>query len=371
MLEAVDKYFKFTKIAYEETKDLSDADLPSIFICPKANLFKGYLRNLKKHGYNSFEDFLVGNLNGSNKHISWGGLTNISYGNSIQQVFGSNALDEVGIWRFPESRRPEDNYSHHTEQGFTVFDGFCKKLDIDASKMQQIGLYWTILTFPNEEFQISIADSRRSSYYKIDNEALNGDAIVPRKNIGKTYTLQFQVKHLMKNAGKCTDYGEQEQFLTYADCVENHHQKMFQSLLGCMVPWLSAPNQPSVCKDRYTTTTNNFTVLENMISQIKTRVLLSNDHYNVCLKPCVELTVYSKLKGVVTDSNNTLIALSFDASVKIVKYMNAYGLFELVVDVGSSLGLWIGLSAIGVFDLFLKAASLLKKTLNEARQLVG
>ena len=34
--------------------------------------------------------------------------------------------------------------------------------------------------------------------------------------------------------------------------------------------------------------------------------------------------------------------------------MQAYDMFDLVVEVGSSLGLWIGLSAIGLFDLALQ-----------------
>ena len=33
--------------------------------------------------------------------------------------------------------------------------------------------------------------------------------------------------------------------------------------------------------------------------------------------------------------------------------MQAYGFFDLIVEVGSSLGLWIGLSALGVLDLAL------------------
>ena len=38
--------------------------------------------------------------------------------------------------------------------------------------------------------------------------------------------------------------------------------------------------------------------------------------------------------------------------------MEAYGFFDLVVEVGSSLGLWIGLSALGVFDLLLDIVAL-------------
>ena len=37
------------------------------------------------------------------------------------------------------------------------------------------------------------------------------------------------------------------------------------------------------------------------------------------------------------------------------RYNMAYGVFDLVVEVGSSLGLWVGLSVLGIFDLVLAA----------------
>ena len=39
----------------------------------------------------------------------------------------------------------------------------------------------------------------------------------------------------------------------------------------------------------------------------------------------------------------------------VVRYNMAYEVFDLVVEVGSSLGLWVGLSALGIFDLVLAA----------------
>ena len=42
------------------------------------------------------------------------------------------------------------------------------------------------------------------------------------------------------------------------------------------------------------------------------------------------------------------------------RYLNAYDFFDLVVEAGSSLGLWIGLSALGVFDLLVKVGNVVK-----------
>ena len=39
--------------------------------------------------------------------------------------------------------------------------------------------------------------------------------------------------------------------------------------------------------------------------------------------------------------------LYFESTVKITKHIIAYGIFDLIVEIGSSLGLWIGPSALG------------------------
>ena len=79
-----------------------------------------------------------------------------------------------------------------------------------------------------------------------------------------------------------------------------------------------------------------------------------------CLRPCQEVKAISKLKNweqLSTDYSVKLtgINLNFRQSVKVTTHHKAYGLFDLIVDVGSSLGLWIGLSALGMFDLVIEA----------------
>ena len=43
------------------------------------------------------------------------------------------------------------------------------------------------------------------------------------------------------------------------------------------------------------------------------------------------------------------LEIHFVPRIKVTQHAIAYGLFELVVDVGSSLGLWLGLSFLGVW----------------------
>ena len=49
-------------------------------------------------------------------------------------------------------------------------------------------------------------------------------------------------------------------------------------------------------------------------------------------------------------SRPDFIYTRFDPEVTMTRHDWAYGTFELVVDIGSSLGLWIGISFLGIFD---------------------
>ena len=82
--------------------------------------------------------------------------------------------------------------------------------------------------------------------------------------------------------------------------------------------------------------------------------------YENCLKSCVELKAHSRLKSIKTSIWRRTV-LSFQKVVRVTRYQRAYDLFDLVVEVGSSLGLWIGLSALGIFDLFLFAGDIVKQ----------
>ena len=81
-----------------------------------------------------------------------------------------------------------------------------------------------------------------------------------------------------------------------------------------------------------------------------------------CLRPCHEVRAISKLKNWVRPRHSATqmaINLNFRKYMKVTTHHKAYSLFDLIVDIGSSLGLWIGLSALGVFDLLIEAGDII------------
>ena len=58
--------------------------------------------------------------------------------------------------------------------------------------------------------------------------------------------------------------------------------------------------------------------------------------------------------------NNAHLDIRVDEEVAVLKEVYSYDLFNLVVDLGSALGLWLGLSALSFFDYTVLYLSLAK-----------
>ena len=73
--------------------------------------------------------------------------------------------------------------------------------------------------------------------------------------------------------------------------------------------------------------------------------------YQACQRPCQKIKVHvEKILELHTETNG-FIELRVFPKVKILRNIASYGIFDLVVEVGSALGLWIGLSVLGIFNI--------------------
>ena len=86
-----------------------------------------------------------------------------------------------------------------------------------------------------------------------------------------------------------------------------------------------------------------------------------------CLPPCTMLTAYTELQqssSAASGVNYSALYLFFDEIIHVKTTVVAYGPTSLLVEIGSCLGLWLGLSVVGVFDMtitmFEKGVSSLK-----------
>ena len=219
--------------------------------------------------------------------------------------------------------------------------------------------------YPMSHYNIMIADSAKSAYYMINSETLKGGKITAKTGINVYYRISFEEVHWLEEGGRCDTYGDDSKFKTFADCVAQEHAEIFNPILGCDVPWLSSPANPGNCKGSIQLDDDakvNF--VSNMTNLWHEYKYTGQAHSENCLPPCVELFAEAELFRKAENEKDAKVSLNFNRKVKVTRYHRRYGPFELVVDVGSSLGLWIGLSALGIVDLILDVGSIFKQRLH-------
>ena len=85
-----------------------------------------------------------------------------------------------------------------------------------------------------------------------------------------------------------------------------------------------------------------------------------------CKKPCKKMTnkvflqPFNQRGG---GPSSAKLTLKFEKEVKFEKKIVSHTWFDFIIDVGSSLGLWLGLSALGITDKAIEAFMVAKKWL--------
>ena len=131
--------------------------------------------------------------------------------------------------------------------------------------------------------------------------------------------------------------------------------------MDCIPPWLSSKNQ---C-DKNITYNHNHTKLD--IEEILLNVFISPKGKlettmaeKKCKNPCKKMTNTLSLISQKIHRDRTSINSKFKKTVRVEKKVIVYTWFNFIVDVGSSLGLWLGLSALGITDLVIEVFLLAK-----------
>ena len=357
MVLAFGKYITFRTTAVKEIKDIKDGILPSIFVCPKAFDVDD---RFKKQGYkNGSSTFLSGILD--DRVLSWQGNQNLTYENMTKLMFSVVKTQVLGI-----EGNPRNNWNLEKKLKYHMFalNGLCKQIDLNTTNVPSSEMFYVWLLLLTQEtsaemrMNIIITHPASSLYYKINPESLKGTSPFGDQDSRQFYSLSLEEVYTLEESGECTKYGETAKFMTYADCVADEYKRIFMPIIGCTIPWTTAVDDEDACKDRVTVDEDTFNLYLQNYHKLLNRIYMSSilQHSTACLKPCFEVKIKSKWLMADEGMRGIRVMLNFEKIVKVTRYMKAYGLFDLVVEVGSCLGLWIGLSAMGVLDLVLDTA---------------
>ena len=166
----------------------------------------------------------------------------------------------------------------------------------------------------------------------------------------KTKYYDFQVK-LTENRketqdGSCMNYPSLEH-QSYTTCIDEELRGFVVPTLGCMIPWMSELEQ---CAGNVTRLTNNHQI-EKWLSDVIQESWRGFQYKSTrCPLPCNLITGKASylLSG---EYEHNIFGLYLEDEVKVERIMLAYGFTDLLVEIGSCLGLWLGLSVVGIFDI--------------------
>ena len=146
----------------------------------------------------------------------------------------------------------------------------------------------------------------------------------------------------------CDNYPSQDHY-SYEVCVRAELAGKVKPVFGCMIPWMS---NKDAC-DKPVPITPSRTKLIEWARSIVNDAFGGAEYYSEnCKLPCSAYATHVSRQAVSTSlQEETTIFIHIKRNVKVRKIVLSYDKTSLLVEIGSCLGMWLGLSVVGMFDI--------------------
>ena len=311
-------------------RNITENDLPLITVCPE-NQVK--LEKLRELGYEYLLEFLDGNTNciGNTKCTSWGAHKNLSFNQALREVYTDGEKSTVTA--------TYDNYT--TKVVYLAKFGFCLEISrYDPCCSVEID------NLGNHSLRVLITDRNSRSYFMVDIASHIGEELILQPN--KFTNIDVEVK--THTQCKSDQNGVKDD--NFYNCVDDEIQKIFENSFGCIPPWLSSNNQ---CNKTYPR--NQSDSVPNFYWDYLWPVYtLSNNKIEAkCKNSCRKTKFYVHKRETIEDKGWSGAFVKISQKMVVTEKVVNYDLFQFIIDVGSSLGLWLGLSVLGLHELVVEA----------------
>ena len=278
--------------------------------------------------------------------LSWAGQTgNKSVSETVKFLYKS--VDGTKLQVGTGTGR-SGNFTGGTKEKFLIPYGLCQTFEGMPRDFVSITVEGSF------SYKIFITDPAATTAFQLPYSLMSGEKILMQAS--KTgphtwtgYRIKITEKIVETNDGTCIDYPN-DNFKSYSDCIDAELQDKILPTLGCMVPLMSEVNPCSQPIPR-------LAKHEPLIQWIVNISLNSwgNIEYksDTCLQPCTLMSIQASVESSETYANNTGTAIDFyfGETIEIEKIVLAYDATSLLVEIGSCLGLWLGLSVVGMYDI--------------------
>ena len=332
---AVQEYKDKPTLSSFSTHSLQSLDKPvDVTVC-KTSQFD-YDR-APRIGYKYQTDVFSGQID-TGRSLSWNG------------VHGNMTLNETlhYLYRVETDNAEFSDLKGNVSTMFVLPHGFCKKIELNSNKLHM--LLVSIEDFANDEsYRITVSDPALTNSFQLG--PMSGDEILYETSKGKRYVdYRIKIKETVHgtDGDSCIVYPNKKH-KSLSDCVDDYIVKKTEPIFGFGLPFITGLNhifKPIARLGRH----------EATIEWIKSIALNSFGGIiykpETCLRPCTHLSMTSEyIFDAAYDKHS--IYIYFDATVEVQTKVLAYDFGSLLVEVGSSLGLWLGLSVVGLFDLIM------------------
>ena len=316
--------------------NISDVRKPLMYLCPSDQYD---LNKTIEHGYAHNHDLVNGKMNATER--SWGAHLNMTWEQLIRNVTTKSPEEFVNNTKFINDETLDIKL-------YPQF-GFCFEVHYSLKK---------IVSLPGDElFQQAITflltDQQTKSYYRVDSTTQSGAIIYLEKNSQHSYIVDIAM-HELRETSNCNsdpDY-------SYERCVDDYVTNDFITKLGCIPPLLADHDHCGIVPKEKLHDLRHYFDEYSRPYMVNVPTLAEEK----CLKPCKQQKIHLTLKdkAPTIGGYGSLVSFAFNSKVKILKEQENYDWFNFIIDIGSSLVTWAGLSAVSLIDIGLNPIANIK-----------
>jgi hypothetical protein len=323
--------------------DVKDVKPPLITICP---MHQYNHTKLNQFGFYRLSDLLLGDyglINGSYL-IGWGAKHNITFEQMIGEFLYFD--DNPGIYF---TMKDETWVNADYEISYYPLFGHCFdiynytitgdiKLVIEMKSNGNISEDWSAMVYLTDRNLRTRSSVHTSSHW--------GSSIVIRNGYTRKFVVEVELQsnYDPRDPDDCQDFTDDE----FDQCVDENLQDVWKPTFNCNPPWLSPKDKCSAVNN----TIDSFSL--DMIDTVNG--ILEMDTFPAktkCFNPCTvtQPKVLSNGGGEYYSFQRAILKIKFANQVVHKVKILGYDFSAFLVDMGSSLGLWFGLSVFGIKDL--------------------
>ena len=333
-----------------ERLNFDKIDSQLLTICP-LNQFN--LTKLQQFGYPPSQyEFFMGFDNSFN-FIGWGAHLNLTYVQMVEELQNYNLFEPLRLINMNRKKI-------HLDYEIRLYPryGYCYDINnfLTNTEVRVKSMDWI---FP--EAHVFVTDKKLRTKIDVHIASHWGTKIILEEGWFKQYVVKTeQVSNFdPRNPDNCKVYDNDD----FEKCVDDQLQMVFKPIIDCNPPWLSSKDQ---CDGAMNVSMETQGKLEEQFDETLYGIYDMKNYpaRKRCMKPCI-FTQANVLMYDTMRVEHAAITLTFADKVVYTTKKIAYGPSAFLIDMGSSLGLWFGLSVFGITDLGILAFQWVKKKKQE------